>query len=1012
MREEFAALHLLHKAGASASLERLEQKLAPTLFLPLASLLAQSPDPEGALRLLDRYVEKGPSEILHQLSCHPSALIYLVATFGYSEFLAEAILADPSLVIQFARDRNFTKLKSIEDLMQDYARYSVTRPDVWLSSQLARFKLRNVLRIALKDVLGLSTLGETTLELATLADVILGQSLAYCDRELEKRYGLPQYRDRQGRIARSGFSILSLGTLGGNEMNYSSDIDLIFLYARDGETAGGSEPASVISNKEYYIRLAEAVNRTVTQPTPHGEVYSIDLGKRPEGEQGGLAISVNSALEYYDHRARDWELQMLIKARHSAGDARVSREFLQGMEPYVYRSSRAAKGGGNRFDEREISAEKVSEGVAPGLDEKSRRGGLSDIESLTQTLQRIHGADDFWVRSGGTLLALRKLHDKGRVSDADFAGLTSAYEFLRKVEHRIQLEAGPHSQSLPAQGEALDRLARRVNNEINSNGDPGAALAARLKQTYIAVQGIVSRLVSARSAATPSANFGLIAPGVMPPDPEHDAFQAAVRLLGSRAKELAIIVREAPLGIRARNNAAHLLSAIMGSSEPFRALRQNPALLQQALDVTAASTLLTQIMIQHPEDLLALGSIQAEDFDSSPAQVTIGLQDTLPNPSEEVAKVPARASAPALRTQPFPWARENERSLSEKMVMLRNEYRIQTLTQGARDCAQFSSIASSRDRWSRLAARCVSSATEIAAQSLGESCGLDGSRFVVLGVGRLGRMDFDLGSSAELVFVAMDPSNEEQIYFYSRLAERIIEVLSRYTREGDVFPVEVPLQRQGMPVIAEDSLLHCLAGVETIDHVIRFADACPIAGNLESGQELAGRLSGALFKRFETYSNIRESLRPLLLRLAWEERAPTLPGQPTSYAWGEIGPVLAALCLRHHLPLPAGTTVPGRIRALHMAGLISAADVETLARDVNFISSVDHAVRLVTGSAAGDLSEIDGVYQEVGNLLRRWGFINSNNSLAELLPTSLHRVHAACVRIAGLKTNAVDTPSS
>lgn len=1012
MREEFATLHFLHGAGASANLESLEQKLAPTLLLPLASLLAQSPDPEGALRLLDRYVEKGPPEILHQLSRHPSALIYLVASFGYSEFLAEAILADPSLVIQFARDRNFTKLKSIEDLMQDYARYSVTSPDVWLSSQLARFKLRNVLRIALKDVLGISTLGETTLELATLADVILGHSLAYCDRELEKRYGLPQYRDRQGRIARSGFSILSLGTLGGNEMNYSSDIDLIFLYARDGETAGGSEPASVISNKEYYIRLAEAVNRTVTQPNPYGEVYRIDLGKRPEGEQGGLAISVNSALEYYDHRARDWELQMLIKARHSAGDARVSREFLQGMEPYVYRSSRAAKGAGNRFDEREISTGKVSERVEPGLDEKSRWGGLRDIESLTQTLQRIHGADDFWVRSGGTLLALRKLHDKGRVSDADFAGLTSAYEFLRKVEHRIQLEGGPHSQSLPAQGEALDRLARRVNNETSSIGDPGAALAVRLKQTYIAVQEIVSRLVSARSAAIPSADIGLIAPAVNPPDPEHDAFQAAVRLLGSRSQELAIIAREAPLGIRARNDAVHLLSAILGSSELLRALRQNPALLRQALDLTAASTFLTQIMIHHPDDLLALGSLQAEDFDRSPAQMTIRLQESSSRPGEEVLKVPARASVPALRMPPFPWARGNELSLSEKMAMLRNEYRIQTLTQGARDCAQFSSIASSRERWSRLAARCVSSATEIAAQSLGESRGLDGYRFVVLGVGRLGRMDFDLGSSAELVFVAMDPSNEEQIHSHSRLAERIIEILSSYTREGDVFPVEVPLQRQGMPVIGEDRLLHCLAGGETIDHVIRFADGCPIAGNLESGQELADRLSGVLFKRFETYPNIGESLRLLLLKLAPEEREPTLSGHHTDWPWGEIGPALAALCLRHQLPLPAGTTVPGRIRALHMAGLISAEEVEMLARDVSFICSVDHAVRLVTGSAAGDLSELNGVCEEVGNLLRRWGFINSNNSLAELLPTSLHRVHATCVRIERLKTNAKDAPAS
>src|SRR2546422_8084599 len=107
---------------------------------------------------------------------------------------------------------------------------STTSPNPWLSSQLARFKRRNYLRIVLKDVLGISTLGETTLELSALADVILSNALSFCDQELEKRYGQPQYRDPQGRIMRSGFSVVSLGKLGGNELNYSSDIDLLFLY--------------------------------------------------------------------------------------------------------------------------------------------------------------------------------------------------------------------------------------------------------------------------------------------------------------------------------------------------------------------------------------------------------------------------------------------------------------------------------------------------------------------------------------------------------------------------------------------------------------------------------------------------------------------------------------------------------------------------------------------------------------------------------------------------------------
>ena len=237
--------------------------------------------------------------------------------------------------------------------------------------------------------LGLSTLGETTLELATLADVILTNALLYCDGELEKRYGQPQYRDPQGRIARSGFSIISLGKLGGNELNYSSDIDLLFLYSHDGETAGGNE--AVVTNKEYFVRLANAITRTITQPTPQGEVFRVDLRLRPEGEQGDLAISLKSSLEYYEHRARDWELQMLIKARHSAGDAWLTRDFLRGVEPEIYGSPGDFEAVESVLWSRERITKRMRESGSQTIDVKHHSGGIRDIEFLAQCLQRLYG---------------------------------------------------------------------------------------------------------------------------------------------------------------------------------------------------------------------------------------------------------------------------------------------------------------------------------------------------------------------------------------------------------------------------------------------------------------------------------------------------------------------------------------------------------------------------------------------------------------------------------------------
>ncbi len=456
MRTEFAVIPFEESAKAAGNLERLEQQLAPTLFAPLASLLSQSPDPDGALNLLERYAQGAPPRVLGELARHPAALSYLIAIFGYSGYLAETLLSESDLVVQFARDRNFAKLKSKEDLMQDFARFSTTNPDPWQAAMLARFKRRNYLRIVLKDVLGLSTLGETTLELSTLADVILTNAYLYCDRELEKRYGQPQYRDAQGRIVRAGFSIISLGKLGGNELNYNSDIDLLFLYSHDGETAGGSERESAISNKEYFVHLAHAITRTITQATPQGQVFRVDLRLRPEGDQGDLAISLNSALEYYEHRARDWELQMLIKARYSAGEVKLTRDFLRGVEEYVYRSPGDFVAVESVLWARERISKKLRESRGHAIDVKRHRGGIRDIEFLVQCLQRLHGLQDHWVRSGGTLFALRKLNDKGLLSDRDYAALTTAYEFLRKVEHRVQMEVGQQSHRLPTDPQALE----------------------------------------------------------------------------------------------------------------------------------------------------------------------------------------------------------------------------------------------------------------------------------------------------------------------------------------------------------------------------------------------------------------------------------------------------------------------------------------------------------------------------------------------------------------------------
>ncbi len=976
MRAEFSGITFQDSAKAERNLARLELQLAPTLIAPLASLLAHSPDPDGALNLLERYAEGSPPEVLAGMARTPTALTYLIAIFGYSGFLAETLLAEPDLALQFARDRHFTKLKSKEEVMQDYARFSTTSPDHWLSAQLARFKRRNYLRIVLKDVLRLSTLGETTLELSTLADVILSNALSFCYQELDKRYGHPQYRDAQGRIVRSGFSIISLGKLGGNELNYSSDIDLLFLYGQDGETSGGNEQDSMISNKEFFVRLAHAVTRTITQASHQGEVFRVDLRLRPEGEQGDLAISLNSAAEYYEHRARDWELQMLIKARHSAGEARLTREFLRRVEPYIYGLPTDFEAVESVLWARERISKKLRESRDDSPDVKLHRGGIRDIEFLTQCLQRLHGGRDPWVRSGGTLFALRKLNDKGWLPDDDFAVLTSCYEFFRRVEHRIQLEMGKQSHRLPSGREALGRLARRLGMD-GGHTEVRAALLAEVEQRFSRVEQIYQRLIHSPAKTSEAGSFSLKPLGAAGFDLSAASLESALRFLDAQAPELAVLVRETSLSERARRNVTRFLGALLGSSEHFRAARLATGAVGRALEVVSSSEYLGELLIHHPEDLEAL-EVAAATASSGSGQLEMGLD-------------------PTAETPPFLWAGEEKLDFRQKMALLRREYRLRALALGSKDLADWSSVFPALGRWSALARRAIVTALVVAAGEAGSGLPQNHQEmpFVLLGLGRLGLNEFDLASDADLVFVAAEGTPGEEVARWTRLAEKIIEVLSSYTRDGSIFVVDTRLRPRGQEgelVVAENGLYTYLAEAAQPWEVMTYLKMAPIAGNAELGRRVVAEIIPKCFQRFASFPDVEGELHRMRRRLEKEVIVPPSNTKTAPGGYYDVDYAVSYLRLQKRLQVAPSAGMAEQIAALQSAGTVSDEDARELTEGAAFLRTLDHALRLATGKAAEGLPEHVGHAEAVESLVRRWGLIKEGESLAHALRDLQQRV--------------------
>src|SRR5437868_6677836 len=298
---------------ATRNFERIAASVPESVRNLLPTLLVESPDPDSALNLFERLCAESDREVLRRLEARPPLLHYALVVFGHSHFLGETLIQNSDLFAGLERELAAGRTFSRDDFNERFARLKSRSFDPDVALLLARFKRREYVRIMLRDVLGLATLADVTAEISALADVLIEQAWLAADALLRERYGAPLRRDTHGRETQIPFAVLSLGKLGGNELNYSSDVDLLFLFG-DGEAL----PDRSISNREYFIRLAQEITGILSRLTREGSVFRIDLRLRPQGHEGEPAIALRHAEHYYAETAHDWELQALIKARHSA----------------------------------------------------------------------------------------------------------------------------------------------------------------------------------------------------------------------------------------------------------------------------------------------------------------------------------------------------------------------------------------------------------------------------------------------------------------------------------------------------------------------------------------------------------------------------------------------------------------------------------------------------------------------------------------------------------------------
>ena len=929
--------------SAARNLTQLRGSMPEGVFAAFLQVLGSSPSPDSVTIQFERLLEAAPEELSTTLGAQPVLIHYAALVFGHSGWLGELLIRNIDLLHRFGRDGDLDRAYSREHFREEFALMRSNSLVNDMATLLARFRNREYVRILLRDVLGIANLAETTAEISALSDALIEEALLTVSAQLPRQAGIPRQIDKEGRLHDSRFAVVSLGKLGGNELNYSSDIDLMFLY----DDRGSLEAGRRISNREYFVRLAQQTTQLLSRHTAEGQLFRIDLRLRPQGHEGELAVELARATQYYSEVAQDWELQAMIKARHSAGDAELVREFVRAVEPYVYRPNvnfaavKTALQSRERIDKRHEKPGSASPSRR-AINVKLDRGGIRDIEFLVQCLQRVYGGEEGWLRSRGTLFALQKLHDKEHISGKDFHNLSAAYEFLRHLEHDLQLRHGRQSHQLPSSPAELKVMARCLSRHGSTATSPGE-FVLQVESRMAAVADIYRRIVYQEQAhhfVDADGNLHLQAQVSLSAE---NSYSQIRQRLAMDAPRLYSAISHPDLSPHARRNLDRFLSAAATNSERYGAVLRSPGAVEQALTIFDLSNYLTDALVRYPADVALLEDIDtrtgpeiAELFAPTLEPVEPDQDSTIPDP------VLAYLSQSSVDRQ-------------EALVLLRQQFRHALFVSSARDLYHGRGVFEALEENTAAADRAVKSAFAIADPPVG---------FAVMALGRLGSREFDLLSDADVLFVADEATNLDDA---RRAAERTMESLTAYTRDGTVFPVDARLRphgREGELVTTPARLARYFSGEARPWEAVSYLRLRFVAGDSAVGALALASVREGIAAMAER-SEFEGELADMRSRLQLSDPAPNFESGP-----GGIYD-LDFLTGRLHAKLRiwGAGNLSERVRLLRERGALEENEFAELAGGAEFLRHLEHTVRLVTGRPGKWLPSAEHARASVAKLM-------------------------------------------
>jgi glutamate-ammonia-ligase adenylyltransferase len=980
-------------------------------FAASAPLLA---DPDMAMNNLERFIatSRNPMATAALFERDPDALPNLLQIFSTSQYLSDLLVADQDSydLLRMTEGQPVARAALVEELVNE-VRALGNYSEVMAS--LRRYKRRETMRIAYGDIVRNQPVDTVTRQISYLADAIVEAALDFAERHLHQQYGTPLRGDGE----RSRFVVLGMGKLGGVELNYSSDIDLIFLYEQDGQT----DARRTVSNQEYFERLAKEVVRLLTETTELGSTYRVDLRLRPEGSLGPLALGFDSTLSYYDVKGRTWERQAFVKARPIAGDRELGAELLARLEPWIYRKYLSlADITGIKSLKRRI--EQRVEGEGGDLrNVKTGHGGIRDIEFVIQFLQLLNGGALPEVRTGNTLEAIAQLEKAGSLTPDERAKLEDNYSFLRKLEHRLQIMFDLQTHLLPSDREELAKLAVRMgygpspNSSPNRGGVRGAAsplhafqedYARRTKQNREMLDHLLHNAFAGDAAAEPEVDL------VNDPDPPPErisevlgrypfediptAYQnlmalatEKIRFLSTRrcrhflaaiAPRLLAAIAKTPEPDTTLVNLSRVSDSIGGKAALWELLNTNQPSLNLYVTLCAACPYLAGILTSNPgmidelmdsllvrhlptltilQEALAELCKGAENIDpilhsfKNAQHLRVGVRDV-------VGKDDIRSTHAALADV----AEVCLKQIAEReYVKLVDKYGFPTIGRPS-DEELFNEI--SRQYWERFAAR------------EGDTC-----EPVVLALGKLGGREPNYHSDLDLIFLYEAGGQTRgrlrdheggtvNSHFFSEFGQRLIRVSNQLGPHGRLYEVDArlrPTGKSGSLAVSFDAFARYFAeGPSQLWERQALCKARAVIGNEAASRHAMEIVHQAAFGtpwRPEFAAEIRE------MRLRMEENASqrNLKRGPGGTVDTEF--LVQMLQLKHGGDDPS-VRVPGTLdalTALEKRGYLSTEDAEYFRKSYRFQRSIEARIRLMDATGRHELPENDRELAKLAYLL-------------------------------------------